>query len=159
MQQFIGEEFDGIINGVTAFGIFVELDNGVEGLVRVSSMENDYYQYVEEQYALVGERTKKVYRLGDPAKIIVVNANVEDKTIDFILADNGTFRPVAPKKTRSPIRNLEIQEEKQDERKEKSKKKKSGAKWYESAPKGKSRSDKKKCSTVKRKTKTKAKKK
>lgn len=159
MQQFIGEEFDGIINGVTAFGIFVELDNGVEGLVRVSSMENDYYQYVEEQYALVGERTKKVYRLGDPAKIIVVNANVEDKTIDFILADNGTFRPVAPKKTRSSIRNLEIQEEKQDERKEKSKKKKSGAKWYESAPKGKGRSDKKKCSTVKRKTKTKVKKK
>ena len=63
MAQFVGEKFDGIINGVTAFGIFVELDNGVEGLVRVSSMEDDYYRYVEEQYSLIGERTKKVYRL------------------------------------------------------------------------------------------------
>ena len=98
MAQFIGDEFDGIISGVMAFGIFIELENGVEGLVRVSSMEDDYYQYVEEQYALVGERTKKVYRLGDAVKIIVLNANVEDKTIDFILADNGTFVAMPPKK-------------------------------------------------------------
>lgn len=98
MAQFVGDEFDGIISGVMAFGIFVELENGVEGLVRVSSMENDYYQYVEEQYALVGERSKKVYRLGDPVRVIVANANVEEKSVDFILADNGTFTPRPPQK-------------------------------------------------------------
>lgn len=98
MQQFIGDEFGGIISGVMAFGIFVELDNGVEGLVRVSSMEDDYYQYVEEQYALVGERTKKAYRLGDAVKIIVLNVNMEEQNIDFILADNGTFVAMPQKK-------------------------------------------------------------
>ncbi|GBG57847.1 ribonuclease R [Sporomusaceae bacterium FL31] len=89
MAQFIGEEFDGVINGVTAFGIFVELESGVEGLVRVSSMDDDYYQYVEEQYSLIGERTKKVYRLGEPVRILVARANPEERTIDFVLADNG----------------------------------------------------------------------
>jgi len=86
MARFIGEEFDGIINGVTAFGIFVELQNGVEGLVHISSIDDDYYQYVEEQYALIGERTKKVYRLGEPVRIVVTKANHEDRTIDFVLA-------------------------------------------------------------------------
>ncbi|WP_378954383.1 ribonuclease R [Pelosinus sp. sgz500959] len=89
MAQFIGETFDGIINGVTAFGIFVELDNGVEGLVRVSSMEDDYYRYVEEQYALIGERTRKVYRLGDAVKVILTRVNPEERNIDFVLESNS----------------------------------------------------------------------
>jgi len=89
MAQFVGDTFDGIINGVTAFGIFVELDNGVEGLVRVSSMEEDYYQYVEEQYALIGERTKKVYRLGDAVKVILTRVNPEERNIDFVLETNS----------------------------------------------------------------------
>ena len=100
MTQFIGQPFMGIINGVTAFGIFVELESGVEGLVRVSSMQNDYYVYVEEQYALIGEHTKKVYRLGDQVEIIVANANIEERNIDFIIADNGQYipRPMPEKK-------------------------------------------------------------
>ena len=100
MTQFIGQHFMGIINGVTAFGIFVELESGVEGLVRVSSMQNDYYVYVEEQYALIGEHTKKVYRLGDQIEIIVANANIEERNIDFIIADNGQYipRPMPEKK-------------------------------------------------------------
>ena len=100
MTQFIGQHFMGIINGVTAFGIFVELESGVEGLVRVSSMQNDYYVYVEEQYALIGEHTKKVYRLGDQVEIIVANANIEERNIDFIIADNGQYipRPLPEKK-------------------------------------------------------------
>ncbi len=100
MTQFIGQHFMGIINGVTAFGIFVELESGVEGLVRVSSMQNDYYVYVEEQYALIGEHTKKVYRLGDQVEIIVANANIEERNIDFIIADNGQYipRPMSEKK-------------------------------------------------------------
>ncbi|MCP6651990.1 S1 RNA-binding domain-containing protein, partial [Klebsiella pneumoniae] len=56
MAQFVGEEFDGIISGVTAFGFFVEIANGIEGLVHVSSLDDDYYRYVEEQYSLIGER-------------------------------------------------------------------------------------------------------
>jgi ribonuclease R len=91
MAQFVGEHFDGIINGVTAFGIFVELDNGVEGLVRVSSMEDDYYQYVEEQYSLIGERSHKTYRLGDAVKVILTRVSPEERTIDFVLESNSAW--------------------------------------------------------------------
>ncbi|MDD4600933.1 Ribonuclease R [bioreactor metagenome] len=86
MAQFAGEEFPAIISSVTAFGMFVELENGVEGLVHVSSMDDDYYQYIEEQYSLIGERTKNVYRLGEPVTVILTRANPEERTIDFVLA-------------------------------------------------------------------------
>jgi ribonuclease R len=89
MAQFIGEEFEGIISSVTSFGLFIELPNGIEGLVHVSSMDDDYYQFIEEQYSLLGERTKKVYRLGEPVKVQVTKVNVEEKSIDFRLADTG----------------------------------------------------------------------
>lgn len=88
MTQFIGEEFRGVISGVTAFGLFVELENGVEGLVHVSSMDDDYYQFIEEQYALLGERTRKSYRLGDPVRVVVANTNPAERTIDFVLTDS-----------------------------------------------------------------------
>jgi ribonuclease R len=89
MARFVGEEFEGIINGVTSFGIFVELENGIEGLVHVSSMDDDYYQYVEEQYALIGERTRQVYRLGSPVKVKLTKVNLEERNIDFVLLDKG----------------------------------------------------------------------
>ena len=92
MAQFVGEEFDGVISGVTAFGIFVELDNGVEGLVHVSSMANDYYSYVEEQFAMVGERTKERYRLGDEVTVVLVRASIEERNLDFVLKGNGDAR-------------------------------------------------------------------
>ena len=98
MAQFVGDTFEGIISGVTAFGVFVELDNGVEGLVHVSSMTNDYYEYVETQYALVGERTHAAYRLGDTAEVILARASVEERNIDFILKDNGVYVPADAKK-------------------------------------------------------------
>lgn len=85
MAQFINDEFEGVISGVTAFGIFVELENGVEGLVHVSCMDDDYYHYLEDQYALVGERTRKTYRLGDEIKVILMKVNTEERTIDFAL--------------------------------------------------------------------------
>jgi len=103
MAQFIGEKFDGIINGVTAFGIFVELDNGVEGLVRVSSMEEDYYQYVEEQYALIGERTKKIFRLGDAVRVILMRVNPEERNIDFVLEANSAFIERANNRRPTPL--------------------------------------------------------
>ena len=97
MAQFVGEEFSGIISGVTAFGIFVELDNGVEGLVHVSTMVDDFYEYREEQFAMVGERTNKAYRLGDEVEILLVRANVEERNLDFVLKDNGAYDPLAMK--------------------------------------------------------------
>lgn len=98
MAQFIGEEFKGIISSVTAFGMFVELENGVEGLVHISSMDDDYYHYFEEQYCLIGERTKNVYRLGDPVNVILTRTNPEEHTIDFVLA-MGNNKP------RSAVKN------------------------------------------------------
>ncbi len=97
MAQFVGEEFKGVISGVTAFGIFVELDNGVEGLVHVSTMINDFYEYKEEQYAMVGERTQQRYRLGDEVEVLLVRANAKERNLDFVLKDNGAYDPVAMK--------------------------------------------------------------
>ena len=87
MAQFVGEEFAGTISGVTAFGLFVELENGIEGLAHVSGMDDDYYQYVEERYSLIGQRTGKTYRLGDAVKVKLVKVNPADRNIDFVLAD------------------------------------------------------------------------
>lgn len=98
MARFVGEEFPGVISGVTAFGLFVELDNGIEGLVHVSSMDDDYYQYYEEQYMLLGERTRQQYRLGDPVKIKLTKVNPEERSIDFILAKpEGEMAPIREK--------------------------------------------------------------
>ena len=96
MAQFVGDAFDAVISGVTAFGIFCELDNGVEGLVHVSSMVNDYYEYREDLYALVGGATHVSYRLGEPVRVVLVRANIAERNLDFILEDNGVF--VAAKK-------------------------------------------------------------
>ena len=89
MAQFVNETFPGTISGVTAFGIFVELENGVEGLVHVSTMTDDYYEYKEEQYAMIGEKTLKKYRLGDAVEIVVVRANVDERNLDFVLKENA----------------------------------------------------------------------
>lgn len=81
-----GEIYDAIISGVTNFGFFAELDNTVEGLVHVSSLDDDYYQYDEESYSLIGQRTKRRFRLGDRVRVQVVNVDLEERRIDFELA-------------------------------------------------------------------------
>ncbi len=84
MKDKIGEEFEGVISGVTAFGFFVELkDIFVEGLVRVTSLHDDYYQYHEKKYCLVGERTHKTYSVGDEVRVRVDRVDVERRHIDF----------------------------------------------------------------------------
>ena len=83
MLDKIGEEFDGIISGVTSFGMFVELDNTVEGLIRLSDLTDDYYHYHEMQHALIGERTSKMYRVGDEVRVRVIRVNMDERTIDF----------------------------------------------------------------------------
>ena len=104
MAQFVGETFEGVVSGVTAFGIFVELENGVEGLVHVSTMINDYYSYIEEQYAMVGERTGARYRLGDTVTIIITRADVQARTLDFVLKDNGVYEPNMAAPVKAPAK-------------------------------------------------------
>jgi ribonuclease R len=84
VKDKIGEEFEGVISGVMAFGFFVELkDIFVEGLVRVTSLHDDYYQYHEKKYSLVGERTHKAFRIGDEVRVRVDRVDVERRHIDF----------------------------------------------------------------------------
>lgn len=88
MESHVGEEYTGIISGVTSFGFFVELDNLVQGLVHISTLDG-YYNYVPEILSLVREDKGKVYRLGDEVHIITVAANKENGTIDFeLVGDN-----------------------------------------------------------------------
>ncbi|WP_281890535.1 ribonuclease R [Paenibacillus sp. YYML68] len=87
MMDKVGEEFDGIISSVTSFGIFVELDNTVEGLIRLSDLHDDYYHFHEAQHALIGERTSRIYRLGDEVKVRVARVSMDEKTIDFEMMD------------------------------------------------------------------------
>lgn len=86
MLDKIGMEFEGIISGVTYFGIFVALANTVEGLVRMTALDDDYYVYNEKHYCLIGERTRKVYRLGDTIRVKVASVDIPSRNIDFILA-------------------------------------------------------------------------
>lgn len=83
MQDFIGEEFEGVISGITTYGIYVELPNTVEGMVHVNNLNDDHYNYVENTYSMVGERTGKEYKLGQAVRIRVEYADKISKTIDF----------------------------------------------------------------------------
>ncbi len=88
MKNRVGEEFDGIISGVQAFGIFVELmENLAEGLVRLKNMPGDIYFYDEKKYALIGRLNKQVYRLGDLVRVRVIGVNEERNEIDFELVE------------------------------------------------------------------------
>lgn len=86
MEQHIGETFEGVISGITHYGLYVELNNTVEGLVHVNSLEDDYYEYREDTYELVGEHSGAVYRLGQRVKIRVKGTDRLCRTIDFQLA-------------------------------------------------------------------------
>lgn len=83
MVQHIGEEFEGIISSVANFGMFIELPNTIEGMVHVSNMTDDYYHFDERQMAMIGERQSKVFRIGDPVEIKVINVDVDERMIDF----------------------------------------------------------------------------
>ena len=86
MKDKIGEEYDGIISGVLPSGFFVELENTIEGMVRISSLTDDYYTFSEQIYGFLGDRTKKVYKLGDAVRIKVVGISIAARQIEFSLA-------------------------------------------------------------------------
>ena len=82
MEKHIGEEFEGMISSVMSFGMFVELDNLIEGLVPIKDMK-DFFNYDEERMTLVGERTHIKYTIGDRVLVRVIRASKQEKTIDF----------------------------------------------------------------------------
>jgi ribonuclease R len=98
MLDKIGQVYDGVISSVTNFGIFVELnDIYVEGLVHVTDLGNDYYHFDPVKHRMIGERTAKMFRLADPVRVVVTRVDLEDRKIDFELADSQPKTPPAPK--------------------------------------------------------------
>ncbi len=89
MSERIGEEFEGIISSVTNFGLFVELPNTIEGLVHMSSLDDDYYVFDERHLTLIGERTKKMYKLGEAVKIIVSKVDLASHEVYFDIIKDG----------------------------------------------------------------------
>lgn len=89
MANKIGNSYYGIVSGVMPFGLFVELENTVEGLVHVSNMDDDYYIYNEKSMRLFGEKTGKVYKIGDKVKVKLVDVNIAERQIDFIILDGN----------------------------------------------------------------------
>lgn len=87
MKDKIGEEFEGIISSVTSFGLFVELPNTIEGLVHITDLDDDYYIFNESHLSLMGERTKKIYKLGDKLKVECVNVDIENREIFFKITE------------------------------------------------------------------------
>lgn len=87
MEERIGEEFEGVISSVTKWGIYVELPNTIEGLIHVTNMRDDHYNYIEERYEMVGERTAKTYKLGQTVQVRVIGTDFLQRTIDFELVE------------------------------------------------------------------------
>lgn len=88
MKERIGEEFEGVISGITKWGAYVELPNTIEGLVHVMNMWDDHYEYWEEQYELIGEHTRNVYKLGQVVRVRVLGVDRLQRTIDFEFCEN-----------------------------------------------------------------------
>ncbi|HTY38256.1 MAG TPA: RNB domain-containing ribonuclease, partial [Bacteroidota bacterium] len=101
MKRHVGDEFHGVISGVMRFGIFVEItDLLVEGLVHVRDLDDDYYEYDEKKYSLVGNRTGKRYRLGDKVHVRVLRVNPEEREIDFAIVAPDDGQGSAPRRRR-----------------------------------------------------------
>lgn len=115
LQDHVGDDFDGIITAVTSFGLFVELkDLYVEGLIHITNLPHDYYHHEDAQHRLKGERSGRVFRLGDQLRVRVAQVNLDDRKVDFQFIDAGEKNPHTSKKAKkkgSPATRL-IAEEK-----------------------------------------------
>lgn len=145
MLDKIGEEFDGVISSVTNFGMFVELPNTIEGLVHVSFMTDDFYRYDEQHYAMIGERTGNVYRIGDEITVRVVDVNKDERNIDFeIVGMKGSRRRQKPEPKQKKASKREAPSADKGEWFTKPKKKKVKKKrGFQNAPKQKRKKKKK----------------
>jgi ribonuclease R len=118
MLDRVGETYAGIITSTTSFGLFVELqDIYVEGLVHVTALGNDYYHFDPTRHWLMGERTNKIFRLGDPIEVRVVHVNLDDRKIDFELSGDQAGKPTgkpADKRTgKRPVKKTDKQTDRQ----------------------------------------------
>ena len=105
MLDKLGQQFSGVINSVTAFGFFVTLDSVfIEGLVHVTALKNDYYHYDEQSHCLFGEKSKKRYRLGDAVNVVVARVGLDERKIDFVLAEATNDKNKKHKKSKSKKR-------------------------------------------------------
>ena len=101
MKQHIGDEFEGVISGITNYGMYVEInDLLVEGMIHVRNIGDDYYEHDEKRYSLVGRRTGRTFRLGDSIAVKVVKVNVENREIDFACIEPESA-PIRKKKRRN----------------------------------------------------------
>ncbi len=91
MKEFIGQQFEGSISSITGWGMYVELENTVEGLVHVSTLYDDHYEFIEDNITLVGERTGRTFKLGQPVTVILDSVDEQARTIDFILEEFQRF--------------------------------------------------------------------
>lgn len=89
MQSHIGEIFDGVVSGVTSWGIYVELENTVEGMVRLADMMDDRYDFEEEKYRVTGHYTGREYRMGQAVRVKVEQVDKLTRTIDFSMVTEG----------------------------------------------------------------------
>ncbi|MDP3916015.1 MAG: ribonuclease R [Bacteroidota bacterium] len=104
MQDKIGEEFSGVISGVTEWGIFVELENKCEGMVSVSSLADDFYIFDEKNYCLVGRHSHQKFQLGDVVNVEIIRANLEKKQLDFRLIKENSENKNTPRYSSAPIK-------------------------------------------------------
>jgi ribonuclease R len=107
MADKVGDEYEGYVTGVAAYGLFIELiEHYVEGLVHISSMADDYYRFVEQQHVLRGENTRKIYRLGDKVLVQVVRVDMERRQVDLGLVEilEAVRREEEPRPVRSRTR-------------------------------------------------------
>ncbi|MBN2227370.1 MAG: ribonuclease R [candidate division Zixibacteria bacterium] len=105
MARRVGDRYEGVISGVLSFGFFVRLhDTGVEGMVRLSSLDDDYYHFDESNYRLVGRRTGRVFRLGDPVSVGVLSVDPVRSEIDLFLVDEMKAKPEGRRKSRDKKR-------------------------------------------------------
>ncbi|MCO6542008.1 MAG: ribonuclease R [Lactobacillus sp.] len=106
MMDKVGQEYDGVINSVMSFGMFVSLENTVEGLVHISNMLDDYYEYHEKELSLVGKSTHKTYTMGDPIKVRLIRADAQQRQVDFepVLTAEEQERADAEKQRRQEVK-------------------------------------------------------
>ncbi|TFJ93368.1 ribonuclease R [Lentibacillus salicampi] len=106
MEDKIGEEYTGVISSITNFGLFVELENTIEGLVHVSYLTDDYYHYDTRSQAMIGERTGNIYRIGEEVDVRVVKVNTDERVVDFELVT--TKQPKKKNKNKKKIKGKKV---------------------------------------------------
>ncbi|MCI1590921.1 MULTISPECIES: ribonuclease R [Heyndrickxia] len=149
MEDKVGEEFDGMISSVTNFGMFVELPNTIEGLVHVSYMTDDYYHYDERQYAMIGEKTGNVFRIGDEITVRVINVNKDEHDIDFEIV--GMKNNQARRGRQEQPRIVKVRSHKKDTKKKGPQGNSDNGDWSTRPPKAKKKKKKSFANTPKNK--------